>query len=485
MDRRRSCAAVLSGGVWFVLFLQSAMAQSGAAGIQGPAKQDCELAIGLGEPVVDPADTATMPVFLTTCQGQLVDALQLGLVFDATELSATGQRGAATAAAEYMVLQEVTGGAVVVVVMKLAGPPFITLPANTPDQEVVVVEFRAKVAGQVSAAVSLSRELGDPPSGIGVSIGEEFVSAAIAGTGTVSFTVVGGNAPPIADPGGPYEPECACATPLGTRVALDGSRSVDPDGDPITFTWTGPFAESPASGVKPTVTLADGCEGTYQVTLVVSDGKVDSEPAVAVITVADTKPPALKCPPNQVKVADPNTGTVPASEVDIPSQAQDDCAGAVSVASDAPDIFQLGTTTVTCTVADPAGNQAECSFDVIVKESAGVAFIRGDFNADGCITFADVRLGAKYAVQKLVRTSPGIRPCAWRPRWRAELRPIEPLCLDAADANDDGAVDICDPIFTLMSLFCAAPPIPEPFPACGEDPTEDELGCESFPPCKD
>jgi formylglycine-generating enzyme required for sulfatase activity len=52
-------------------------------------------------------------------------------------------------------------------------------------------------------------------------------------------------------------------------------------------------------------------------------------------------------------------------------------------------------------------------------------------------------------------------------------------CDDAADANDDGQVDIGDAISLLFYLFEGDQP-PEPFPACGEDPTEDGLGCDSF-----
>ncbi|HZN56792.1 MAG TPA: hypothetical protein VFD71_01865, partial [Planctomycetota bacterium] len=52
-----------------------------------------------------------------------------------------------------------------------------------------------------------------------------------------------------------------------------------------------------------------------------------------------------------------------------------------------------------------------------------------------------------------------------------------PGCPDAADSNDDGRVDIGDPIALLGYLFLGtkAPPAPGPT-TCGEDPTEDTLG---------
>ena len=58
-----------------------------------------------------------------------------------------------------------------------------------------------------------------------------------------------------------------------------------------------------------------------------------------------------------------------------------------------------------------------------------------------------------------------------------------PTCLDAADANDDGKVDISDSIMILLSIFGGAGPLPAPFDTCGTDTTTDYLGCWEFPPC--
>jgi uncharacterized repeat protein (TIGR03806 family) len=56
-------------------------------------------------------------------------------------------------------------------------------------------------------------------------------------------------------------------------------------------------------------------------------------------------------------------------------------------------------------------------------------------------------------------------------------------CLDAADADDSGALDLADAIFVLRFLFQGGAPPPSPHPGCGPDPTEDALGCEEFAPC--
>ena len=52
-------------------------------------------------------------------------------------------------------------------------------------------------------------------------------------------------------------------------------------------------------------------------------------------------------------------------------------------------------------------------------------------------------------------------------------------CDDAADANDDGVIDVSDAVFLLNSLFSSGASIAEPFPDCGWDWTPDDLLCAS------
>lgn len=55
---------------------------------------------------------------------------------------------------------------------------------------------------------------------------------------------------------------------------------------------------------------------------------------------------------------------------------------------------------------------------------------------------------------------------------------VEPPCLDAADLNDDGRISIVDPLTLLHLLFVPGTPIPSaPYPACGIDPTPDDVDC--------
>jgi len=58
-------------------------------------------------------------------------------------------------------------------------------------------------------------------------------------------------------------------------------------------------------------------------------------------------------------------------------------------------------------------------------------------------------------------------------------------CADAADANDDGKHTVADPIALLQYLFGGGPPLPPPFPGCGQDPTPDPFpACKTYSACR-
>jgi len=87
------------------------------------------------------------------------------------------------------------------------------------------------------------------------------------------------NQPPVANAG--PDQTVYSVDSGGVMVALNGSGSHDPDGDPLTYTWTGPFGM--ATKMNPTVFLS---LGTHTITLVVNDGQLDAQDEV-IITVAD------------------------------------------------------------------------------------------------------------------------------------------------------------------------------------------------------
>ncbi len=59
----------------------------------------------------------------------------------------------------------------------------------------------------------------------------------------------------------------------------------------------------------------------------------------------------------------------------------------------------------------------------------------------------------------------------------------EPPCLKSADVDDTGVVELPDAVYALGFLFQGGAPPLEPFSECGDDPTRDELTCETHAPC--
>ncbi len=112
---------------------------------------------------------------------------------------------------------------------------------------------------------------------------------------------------------------------------------------------------------------------------------------------------------------------------------------------------------------DPTNSQATRALLV------GTFFKRGDVNAKGDVDLADA-----ICILVYLFGGPGSR-----------CEEAIPRCHDAADANDDGSNDLGDALYILTWLFSDGPPPPDPGPFnCGPDPTPDDLGCMSYPPCE-
>ena len=94
---------------------------------------------------------------------------------------------------------------------------------------------------------------------------------------------------------------------------LDGTGSSDPEGNPLTFTWTGPFGA--VDGSKPTVTLL---VGVHNITLTVADGTGNTSTDSATITVEDKTLPEI-----QVNFPQPNVALQ--DGVTFAAKASDSC----------------------------------------------------------------------------------------------------------------------------------------------------------------
>jgi len=98
--------------------------------------------------------------------------------------------------------------------------------------------------------------------------------------------------PPVADPGGPYQGT------EDTTLTFDGSASYDPEGAPLTYKWDfgdgTPVATASTPTVEHTYTIGqEGVEQTYQVTLIVNDGRTNSAPAITRATVQGVNDPPV------------------------------------------------------------------------------------------------------------------------------------------------------------------------------------------------
>jgi hypothetical protein len=107
------------------------------------------------------------------------------------------------------------------------------------------------------------------------------------------------NNPPTASAGADVDVTASGCT---AQVLLDGSGSSDPDGDPLTFEWSGDFGT--VSGATLTVELPPG---THTITLSINDGRGGSASDTVVVTVLPDDPPQLEgaaATPNVLSPAD-------------------------------------------------------------------------------------------------------------------------------------------------------------------------------------
>jgi hypothetical protein len=117
--------------------------------------------------------------------------------------------------------------------------------------------------------------------------------------------------------------------------------------------------------------------GVTTVKCVVTDAAGNKDSCTFMVTVRDTEPPSLQCPPGLTIQRTPGV-CLTTGNFQIP--ATDNCAGAVTVVCNPPSgsSFPGGTTTVNCTATDAAGNSASCSFNVTVLEPGSPAIACAD-----------------------------------------------------------------------------------------------------------
>lgn len=123
---------------------------------------------------------------------------------------------------------------------------------------------------------------------------------------SVTITAIDPNDAPVADAG------TSRSGRAGENIMLDAGGSSDPDGDPLGYLWTVTF-QPPGSSVtlsdettaRPT--FVGDTAGTYTISLVVSDGELESAPDQVTVTLTYATPGAESDVVITEFMADPNT----------------------------------------------------------------------------------------------------------------------------------------------------------------------------------
>lgn len=157
-------------------------------------------------------------------------------------------------------------------------------------------------------------------------------------------------------------PDFTATAVVSDNCACSGSDNSEACADrhPITVT------QSPAAGTP--VGL-----GTHTITLSANDGSSNNgglgntTTVTTTLTVADQTAPVISCPTDIVVYLPMNSSDVSMPVTYPAATASDNCSTpTVTYNHDSGSVFPVGTTSVTATATDAAGNHSECSFNVTV-----------------------------------------------------------------------------------------------------------------------
>ncbi|MEO1029819.1 MAG: HYR domain-containing protein [Bacteroidota bacterium] len=175
---------------------------------------------------------------------------------------------------------------------------------------------------------------------------------------------------------------CGAMITVPVPAAFDNCGVVSITND---FTGTGD-----ASGIYPT--------GTTVVTWTAADAAGNTAACIQSITVNDTVAPSISCPADITADIDPATC---GAMITVPAPAAFDNCGVVSITNDftgtgdASGIYPTGTTVVTWTAADAAGNTAICMQSITVNDTVAPSIscpadITVNNNAGECSTLVNI-----------------------------------------------------------------------------------------------
>ncbi|MBN1420377.1 MAG: DNRLRE domain-containing protein [Planctomycetes bacterium] len=264
---------------------------------------------------------------------------------------------------------------------------------------------------------------------------------------------------------------CAVSIPLG----CPSSFACTATGHTVDFTWQnndaydkleiyeGVTKVAEVGGGQQSASLAGVAPGAHTYALVAVAGDITCGSGgniTCAVTVPTDCPDALACAV---------TGSTVTLTWDV-----DDAYSGIAILRDGAEIATVGgdvtsyvdegvaagshTYAIVASSVNPDCAAVECVAQV------GLPFKRGDANTDGFVDIADGMTILLYAFA----SGP------------------TPSCLDAADTDDDGAVNgVTDAIYLFNYLFSSGAALPAPGTVCGLDGTPaDGLGCDAYPPCE-
>ncbi len=198
--------------------------------------------------------------------------------------------------------------------------------------------------------------------------------AAIA-SGTVDtntpgpYTITYTASDPSGNPAAPVTRTVNVVDTLAPVITLTGANPMVVECS-MGFSDPGATAEDACSGPVGVVTSGSvnaNVPGPYTITYTATDG-AHSATATRTVNVVDTTAPVISCPANIV-VSLPLNSSATSMVVNYPAvTATDSCSSSVPVTTSnaSGTVFPMGTTTVTSTATDAAGNSSSCSFTVTV-----------------------------------------------------------------------------------------------------------------------
>ncbi|MCA6362166.1 MAG: HYR domain-containing protein [Bacteroidetes bacterium] len=231
----------------------------------------------------------------------------------------------------------------------------------------VVIEYLG------TSTPTLTQTAGLPSGSIfptGITTNTFIASDAFGNTNVCSFTItVSDNQPPVIS-----------AIPQNLNVSTDSGLCS------AVVSWNAPAVNDNCGVASLTLSDSSGTAfttGTHTVVYIATDASGNADTASFTITVTDNEAPGIVCPQNITVAAD--SGLCTATLPNIGNAITTDNCGIVSAGNDASATYPLGTTIVTWTTTDGAGNTSTCQQLITVVDSLAPQFTSIQLNIQLCV----------------------------------------------------------------------------------------------------